>query len=138
MNNSKDHGLLIYNRVKKTASGFIISVMLPQLHIRNRFNLTNLRESDKGMWVGMSDELIYLQNLYTSQWPYATSQHMKFINAVEHYGLSEKERPNWFNTVRSPIERLASLFYFEKTMDKPRQYQVRAHLEYINTVFVPF
>ena len=43
-----------------------------------------------------------------------------FVNAEEHYGLKEHERPNWINFVREPIERLVSLYYFIKCHPKER------------------
>ena len=43
-----------------------------------------------------------------------------FVNAEEHYGLEEHERPNWINFVREPIERLVSLYYFIKCHPKER------------------
>ena len=37
-----------------------------------------------------------------------------FVNAVEDYGLEEHERPNWINFVREPMERIVSLYYYQK------------------------
>ena len=53
--------------------------------------------------------------------PFSSDQHIMFVNAVEDYGLSEYERPNWINFVREPIDRIVSLYYFHTCHPKGHQ-----------------
>ena len=56
-----------------------------------------------------------LEQLYSyPKNPFSSDQHIMFINAEEDYGFKEHERPNWINFVRQPIERLVSLYYFDR------------------------
>ena len=53
--------------------------------------------------------------------PFSSDQHIMFVNAVEDYGLSEYERPNWINFVREPIDRIVSSYYYQKCQTKGHQ-----------------
>ena len=122
-NNSRNHGLLIYNKVGKTASTFVMRIMV-QLAKHNKFSHIHVPQKHY-FNTSMSGELSFLWHHYKSPWPYSTDQHIMFVNTVEHYGLSEDERPNWFNIVRNPVQRLVSHYYFVQKMNPSTANQVR-------------
>lgn len=118
LNNSNESGLLIYNKVQKSASTTMVFYLKKLAKMNNfvfedrnhTFN-TKLDEQVQILW----DYYSYPAKLY------CTDQHMMFINAVEDHGLKDNERPNWINMVREPITRLISEYYFFKKMDDKRR-----------------
>lgn len=85
-NNSKDHGLLIYNRVPKTASSTMVEIInglssrnnfiFWHIPIRHYYN-TTLRAESSFLW----------HHYYKDPWPLLTDQHIMFVNAVEHHNI---------------------------------------------------
>ena len=85
-NNSKNHGLLIYNRVPKTASSTMVEIInglssknnftFWHIPIRHYYN-TTLRAESSFLW----------HHYYKDPWPLLTDQHIMFVNAVEHHNI---------------------------------------------------
>ena len=66
-------------------------------------------------------ELLHMTNLFSKRYlidkPVLVVEHRCFFN-TEIYDMPETFRPNWFGTVRDPIDRYVSWYYYRAT--RPR------------------
>jgi hypothetical protein len=70
---------------------------------------------------GLIDELKLLSTRYVNnpKKPTVYTEHRCFIN-TDNFDIPNQFRPNWIGTVRDPIDRYASMYYYRS---KPRTYR---------------
>ena len=85
-NNSKDHGLLIYNRVPKTASSTMVEI-INGLSSRNNFTFWHIPIRHYYNTTLKAEQSFLWHHYYKDPWPLLTDQHIMFVDAVEHHNI---------------------------------------------------
>ena len=106
--------ILIYNRVPKTGSTSLMSVLYA-LHMGNEFNLAYVNVSTKNHIFSFMNKFRFARNisLWYSFHPALFHGHFPYIN----FSPMGFRQPIYINVIREPLERFVSHYYFVRYGD---------------------
>ena len=115
-NQSVPQPLLIYNKVPRSGSG-VIRTIIKDLMPKLNFTLDHLPSTN--MLLNTYMELDIFQQMYekaakalNNSRAFVADCYFNFVDVGVYNLPRDKARPNWINVVREPIERYVSHFYY--------------------------
>ena len=104
--------MLYYNRIAKTGSISIVDLMR-KLGKKNGFSVEFKARRNELVTDDLAGQKIEADNLLKSFFPAIFVRHYSFIEFAKFGGYDEW-RPDWFNIVRHPVEKVISYFYYRR------------------------
>ena len=103
--------MLYYNRIAKTGSISIVDLMR-KLGQKNGFSVEFKARRNELVTEDLVGQMQEADTLLKSFYPAIFVRHYSFID-FEKFGYHEW-RPDWFNIVRHPVEKVISYFYYRR------------------------
>ena len=123
INRTIDSGLVFYTAVPKTGSTFLTLILLenPNIFVTSQ-KILPMKRIPKGK--SLIEDIKWFADSYVKHKKWNVNlvsiEHRCFFN-VETFNVPIKYKPIWIGSVRDPIDRFASLYYFKM---KPRKYKI--------------